>query len=368
MSESNLQLRLGELADLDTLLIIEQSCFATDRLSRRSFRHHLQGRHSRVVVAEYNAKIVGYGLLLLMRGTRLARIYSLAVLPAMRGSGLGEMLLNELDAQALAAGRLFVRLEVAVNNSAAIALYERSGYRRFGLYSDYYQDHQAALRMQKMVRAPEKLPVVAAPWYGQTTDFTCGPAALMMALASLDAAIEPSQALELALWRESTTIFMTSGLGGTHPFGLALAAQRRGVSAAVYLNSGEPLFVDGVRSESKKQLVTTVHRQFQTQCQSQSIPLCYQEVSDGDLEQWLAAGSAVLMLISTYRLDGKKAPHWVMVTGIDSRCIYLHDPDVEADWQQPIDCQHLPIARADFDKMSLFGSARLRCAVVLSAG
>jgi hypothetical protein len=73
------------------------------------------------------------------------------------------------------------------------------------------------------------------------------------------------------------------------------------------------------------------------------------------------------MLISTYRLDGKKVPHWVLVTGIDDHVITVHDPDVEERWQQPIDCQHLPIARADFAKMASFGSARLRCAIVLTA-
>tara|TARA_R110001583_G_scaffold39399_4_gene126218 strand:+ start:2542 stop:2793 length:252 start_codon:yes stop_codon:yes gene_type:complete len=42
--------------------------------------------------------------------------------------------------------------------------------------------------------------------------------------------------------------------GGCHPVGLALAAQARGFNAKVNINSSEPLFVDGVRSEDKKQM------------------------------------------------------------------------------------------------------------------
>ena len=75
----------------------------------------------------------------------------------------------------------------------------------------------------------------------------------------------------------------------------------------------------------------------------------------------------MLVLISSYRLDGKKAPHWVMVTDMDDDCFYVHDPDI-ADDQQPLDCQYLPIARDDFEKMSAFGSGRLRTALAIQPG
>ncbi len=53
---------------------------------------------------------------------------------------------------------------------------------------------------------------------------------------------------------------------------------------------------------------------------------------------------------------------------MDDQCIYVHDPDpsVDENSQLPLDCQYVPIARDDFDKMSAFGSNRLRAAVVLS--
>lgn len=91
-------------------------------------------------------------------------------------------------------------------------------------------------------------------WYQQTTEFTCGPASLMMAMNSLDNLLVMEQRLELDLWRESTTIFMTSGHGGCHPVGLANAAKLRGFEAKVFLNQQTPLFIDGVRSLHKKTL------------------------------------------------------------------------------------------------------------------
>lgn len=374
-------IRIANKQDLSALLAIEQQCFDSDRLSRRSFNYHLQSPHSELLVAQVeplatvdttaeshlNGQIVGYILCLLLKGTRLARLYSLAVLPQAQGHAIGQQLLAAGEQAVAADGRIFMRLEVAKSNTSAIALYQRHGYRTFGEYLDYYEDHQDALRMQKKIRnKPVDIQNLTAPWYQQSTDFTCGPSALMMAMASLNDSCQCEQMLELTLWRESTTIFMTSGLGGTHPFGLALAAKRRGFNTEVYINNAQPLFVDGVRTLKKKEIMTLVHQQFSEQCQQEHLPIHYTDVSQVDVAHWLNAGKAVLMLISTYRLDGAKTPHWVLITGIDEHCLYVHDSDVEETWQQAIDCQHTPIARADFEKMSVFGTSRLRCAIVLN--
>jgi len=95
------------------------------------------------------------------------------------------------------------------------------------------------------------------------------------------------------------------------------------------------------------------------------IDVIYAEIDQQRISDWLQAGYAVIILISTFRLDGKKAPHWVAVTGIDERCFYVHDPDAEDISQLAIDNQYLPITRQDFDKMSAFGSGRLRTAVAI---
>ena len=219
--------------------------------------------------------------------------------------------------------------------------------------------------MQKQIRHSKvELEQKTIPWYQQTTEFTCGPAALMMAMHSQNSAYEMSQMNELDIWREATTIFMTSGHGGCHPFGLALAAKKRGFESSVFVNIQEPLFLEGVRSIKKKNIMRVVHNQFLTQAQDQKINIAYEEISQTRLQALLEEGYAVLMLISTYRLDGKKAPHWVMLTSMDELCLYVHDPDLDTQ-QQPVDCQYLPIAKKDIDKMSAFGSGRLRTAIAI---
>lgn len=353
--------------DLDTLEQIENRCFEGDRLNRRSLRNWIKAPHGEFIVALKQDRVVGYGLVWCHKGTRLARLYSLALLPEMRGSGTAARLMRELESATAGRGYLFMRLEVAKSNASAVALYRRSGYRVFGEYHDYYEDHSDALRMQKTIRylSIDKTQRLT-PWYQQTTPFTCGPAALMMAMASLDETRVVDQKQELDIWREATTIFMTTGHGGCHPLGLALAASQRGFSVEVLINTEGPLFLDGVRSAHKKEVLGVVHQQFVEKTeQDMHIRVMYEEIGQQRISDWLQEGYAVIILISTFRLDGKKAPHWVAVTGIDERCFYVHDPDAGDDSQLAIDNQYLPITREDFDKMSAFGSGRLRTALAI---
>ncbi len=393
----DITIRSASITDLAALTQLENACFSVDKLSQRSFRYHIKSEHSLLVIAEGSSsdaqascnesesaydgttfsasgakpsasKVLAYALCLLNKGTRLSRLYSIAVLQEAQGLALGRRLVEACESWAKQQGRLYMRLEVAEDNAPAIRLYQSMGYRQFGEFQDYYEDHQDALRMQKTIRhRPASLPVLSAQWYQQTTDFTCGPASLLMAMSALGAKRPCTQLEELAIWRESTTIFMTSGLGGTHPFGLALAAQKRGYCPEVYINQQSPLFLDGVRSEHKKNIMTLVHEAFTAECSDKKLAIHYQDVGQQHVQAWLDAGKAVIALISTYRLDGRKAPHWVLITGADEECFYLHDPDVDDTWQQAIDCQHVPVARKDFDKMSAFGSQRLRCMISLEA-
>lgn len=70
---------------------------------------------------------------------------------------------------------------------------------------------------------------------------------------------------------------------------------------------------------------------------------------------------------TTYAFDRKKAPHWVLMSGYDSNCLYLHDPDPDEARQSELDCQFIPVARHDFERMSCFGKSRLRTAVIIAS-
>ena len=377
-TQSNVVLRVATLQDLASLQHIEQTCFSTDRLSKSRFKFYIDAQHAELIVAERAASssgsnfeqnnqgsnsIVGYGLLLLRRGTQLTRLYSIAVLPEARGLGVAEKLITSLGERALLRGKRFMRLEVAVGNAGAIALYKKLGFSQFGMYTDYYDDHTDALRMQKVLVASKSVKPEVYPWYQQTTDFTCGPSALMMAMCALNNRYEMTQEKELSLWRTATTIFMMSGHGGCHPVGLALAASSEGYIAKVVINQDVPLFVDGVRDGNKKAIVENVEWQFMAEAREKGIAVAISDWPMDVIDQTLKAGGAVICLISTYAFDKKKVPHWVAITSCDPHCYYLHDPD--ASDGQPVEYQHIPVAREDFLRLASYGTRKVRTLVLL---
>ncbi|OEY67275.1 GNAT family N-acetyltransferase/peptidase C39 family protein [Marinobacter sp. X15-166B] len=360
--------RLANVQDLPGLIALEARCFHEDRISRRSFRRFLDMPRDRLIVAEHLGELAGYCLVLMNAATRLARIYSIAVAPHIRGMGVGELLVREAEQQAVDAGRIIMRLEVRDDNPAAIHLYRRLGYRQFGTYRDYYQDRGTALRFERRIlfyEPQQAFPPV--PYYPQTTDFSCGPAALMMAMAALDQHQPLTTLEELKIWREATTIFMLAGHGGCGPHGLALSAWHRGFEVRAYISKEGALFRDTVRSEDKKRVLKLVHEGFLQDIRSTDIALHHNPLSLDDMEQALKAGRIPVILISTWQLNRSRVPHWVTVCALDEQFVYLHDPEIDLEEGDTIaDKQHLPIDRKVFNRMSRYGRQQpLQAAVVV---
>ncbi|WP_338580785.1 GNAT family N-acetyltransferase/peptidase C39 family protein [Pseudomonas sp. MAG733B] len=358
--------RLAVLEDLPALLQLEEQCFITDRLNSRSFQWMITRANGQLLVAQHDKQLLGYAVVLFHRGTSLARLYSIAIAAQARGTGLGKQLLDRIEACAVEHDCAYLRLEVRIDNPAAIALYERNGYRRFALIHDYYQDHADALRLEKRILQHRESRNIQVPYYPQTTEFTCGPACLLMAMGALQRNRLLERREELQIWREATTVFMTSGHGGCSPQGLALAASHRGFRVRLQLSMTGPLFLDGVRNEHKKDVMRLVHEEFTTQLLASDVE---REIGGAlNLPRLLEQGGQPLVLISSYRLTRSKSPHWVIVTDCDDDFIYLHDPDVDhSQHRQHIDCQHVPVSHGEFEKMCSFGRDKLRAAVILFA-
>jgi ribosomal protein S18 acetylase RimI-like enzyme len=359
-------IRLARIEDLDRLLALENRCFEHDRLSRRSFRHFLSSDTASCMVVERAGELLGYAVVLFHGRTALARLYSMAVAPEHQGQGLGRVLLEAAETAALDSGAAVMRLEVHPQNFAAIALYRRAGYLEFGVYRGFYEDDSDALRMQHVLVPRLQPDVSGVPHYRQTLEFTCGPAALMMAMKALNRRLRLDRRLELSLWRESTTIFMTSGHGGCSPHGLALAAWRRGFAVELFVNDERPPFLDTVRMPDKKEVLRLVHQEFLDEIRRTDITVHRHPLSADELSARVAAGAVPVVLISQYRIYGDKEPHWIIVSGCDQRFIYAHDPYISDAHVTATDRVSIPILRREFELMARYGRSRLQAAIIVS--
>lgn len=359
-------IRLASIADLDALVGIENRCFDGDRLSRRNFRYLLTKGNAETLIDEEDGVLRGYSMLLFNIGTSLARLYSLAVDPDQQRKGVAGALVRASEETARANDAVTLRLEIRKDNVASIGLFRRHGYREFGLYTDYYEDHMDALRFEKSLVQELEPAMARVPFYEQTLDFTCGPSAVMMAMKALDPTVVLDRMLELRIWRESTTIFMTAGHGGCGPYGMALSAYHRGFDVEVYVNNESALFVDSVRNLEKKEVMRLVQEDFVNELRSVPVKIHYGVLGVGALQELFEQGGIPIVLISSYRIYHEKFPHWVVVTGFDERFIYVHDPFVDKEMGKTItDCVNMPILRKDFERMARYGKAGQKSVLIL---
>lgn len=360
-------IRPAQRSDLDRLCQLERTCFNGDRLSRRNFSHMLRSDHADLILAEQGDLIGGYALVLYRSGTNLARLYSIAVTPEWRGQGVSSRLLEAAEQQAIGRESAFMRLEVSVNNQSAIRLYERSGYHRFGQIPEYYEDGSDAWRMEKTIRRRVQRPHPRTDYYEQSTPFTCGPASLMMAMKRLDPQRAMTRMEELRIWRESTTVYMTSGHGGCSPHGLALSAWQRGFDVSLYVTPANTPFIDSVRDPQKKSVIELVHDDYLQQIANSDIKLINAELDLNTLISRLQQGAVAVTLISTWRLNRNKAPHWVVIGSADTRHVYISDSDFDRDpWHSETDYIDVPVGLEEFQAMARFGRSRLRATLLLT--
>ena len=359
-------IRTATADDIDRLVELESLCFTSDRISRRQFRWMITRANAELRLCESAEQLLGYVLVLFHKGTSLARLYSLAISPDHQGQGIGRQLLSEAERLSEAHRCVYLRLEVDPRNSTAVALYESQGFQLFGTREDYYQDHaDARLYQKRTLHTPARISC-QVPYYEQTLDFTCGPASLIMAMRALQPSMPADRTLEVQLWREATTIYMTSGHGGCSPYGLALAAHRRGFRAQLLVNDTGPMFLDGVRRNDKKAVLELVHADFLAQIADTDIQMNCAEFSTSDLVTALSRGCVPLVLISSWRFNDNKAPHWVVLVAADDTFVYLHDPDVDTQLSKaPGDTQSVPVRIDSFDRMIRFGQSRMQAALCL---
>jgi len=366
VSNSDIQFRPAIAADVAQLVALENQCFDSDQLSRRSFKWMINRANALLLVAEEQTNIVGYILLLYHQGTSLGRVYSLAIAEQFRNRGLARQLMQIAEREALNNGRSFLRLEVRPDNAGAIRLYESLGYKTFEIVSDYYDDHTDAVRMMKVLHHQPELVHPHVAHYSQTTDFTCGPASLMMVMKTLRPSIELSRSLELQIWREATTIFMTSGHGGCSPQGLTLAANKRNFVTTLITNSIDTPFINSVRSEEKKSVVELVHQDFQTEIEQTDIKVEIGNIDVEVLRPMVEKGALAVLLISSYRLNKSKSPHWVVLVSISDTFVYFHDPDIDWDENKSVtDCLYIPVTHKEFNQILGYGQPRYQAAVIL---
>lgn len=145
-----LTLRSYEPHDFAALHRLDQACFPPGiSYSKTTLRYFLTLASADCVVAMDGARLVGF--ILSEENPPLAHIITLDVAEKARRHGVGTMLLQELESNLAARGVRSVLLETATNNEAAVAFWQRHGYRIEATLKRYYLGRIDAYEMRKIL-------------------------------------------------------------------------------------------------------------------------------------------------------------------------------------------------------------------------
>lgn len=151
-------LRRATPDDLDAIMAIETSTFATDAWSPENMRAELASPHTYYLVAvrvEDPTVVDGYAGLLAPQGSGDADIQTIAVAESARRHGLGRTLMRQLMTEAHQRGAARIFLDVRADNPGAQSLYTDLGFEQIAVRAGYYQpDNVDAVVMRHTLAAP----------------------------------------------------------------------------------------------------------------------------------------------------------------------------------------------------------------------
>jgi [ribosomal protein S18]-alanine N-acetyltransferase len=125
---------------LDKLHGIEKQSFGREAFSRQQIAYLLTNYNAIALTARINDEIAGFIIasIDIARNNLFGHILTIDVSPQHRRQGIAQKLLSETETQLKEKGVSECRLEVREDNTVAINLYQKLGYKKVGKLEKYY--------------------------------------------------------------------------------------------------------------------------------------------------------------------------------------------------------------------------------------
>lgn len=137
--------------DIPTLVLLDKEYFPYSPWSPAQFKEEFAGIPSTrfFELAISDNEIVGYAGVIAPGPDAVADILTVTVIDGFRRQGIAKRLIADIEGYCQSKGSSAIMLEVATDNSGAIALYENLGYTQISKRSNYYGSKKDAFVMQK---------------------------------------------------------------------------------------------------------------------------------------------------------------------------------------------------------------------------
>ena len=167
------------------------------------------------------------------------------------------------------------------------------------------------------------------PYYQQSSEFSCGPACVLMVMKHFEPRLEIGRCLEFEIWRQCNMI----GTKGADPYGLSvplidagyevrLLTQRRKVIEPApwkrrllrhFSADDIELSLFGVKQNQKRAL-------------RRHLQVTFKRPVVGDVVRGVREGFVPIALVHMGVVHSLNIPHWVVVTNIDEESVVFNDP------------------------------------------
>lgn len=188
-------------------------------------------------------------------------------------------------------------------------------------------------------------------YYAQTTLFTCGAVAALIAsegaTAGGFAGDDGDRDVEVGLWRRA------SNYPACEPIGLAVALHDHLADAAVEvaLDLDGPALVEGFTGFDRS-FREVLQQESLRQAGERAIPVRRDRVDVAEIAARVGAGERALLLIDEAPMHGEAGPHWIVAHAVVGDAVIVEDPWINVDAGETwVDTHELPVLPEWLDQL-----------------
>jgi hypothetical protein len=203
------------------------------------------------------------------------------------------------------------------------------------------------------------LPHRPVPYYRQTTEYSCGPVALLMA-ESARSGVPITRDQELKLWRRS------AHQPGAGPIALGVYADLALHRPEVFISTDEVILGEHLLKPWEQEVRALFDGEDERSAGELGIPIVHRLFTLDELASAVEADAGVLLLIDEVYFHAETGSHWILAHAHRDGVFLVSDPWIDAEngdsW---VDASDLPVAAADLEKIVWWGDPAFRALVVL---
>ncbi len=167
------------------------------------------------------------------------------------------------------------------------------------------------------------------PYYAQSSEFSCGPACVLMVMKHFDPTLNLSRELEFEVWRQCNMI----GIKGADPYGLSVPLMDAGYEVRLITQRRrtvdyKPWKRRLLRYFSSEEIELSLFgmKENERRAVNRRLPVTYKRPVVEDVIRRVRVGFVPIALVHMGVVHSLNIPHWVVVADADGENVVFNDP------------------------------------------